>query len=247
MSDLKNITVGGLEPLTTIDFPNKLASVVFLQGCNLACRFCYNNSLLSFGAPSLDWDEVIDFLRKREGFLEGVVFSGGEPCLHKDLAKAISEVKTLGFEIALHTNGFYPEVVKDLINRELISFVAIDLKAPPQKYESVTSKILPVEAYSDLADFIVSSGIDYEYRTTFHPSLLEHKDFLQMAEWLKKHKIGTYALQQFRHGQALDKSLKEIHSINLPPETFQRLKSSVKKLIIRSERSNERIALRDVA
>lgn len=237
MSEL--VKVGGIQPFTLIDFPNRIAAVIFLQGCNLRCRFCYNSSLLAKEAEyetQPTFEETIRFLNSRKGFLDGVVFSGGEPCIHKGLLQAIDIVKNLGYEVCLHTNGFFPKVVKQAINQNLLDFVAVDFKAPFYKYKDICGVSINESEYSDLADFIVSSGIEYEYRTTVQPDLLNEKDLIDMSGWLKEHRIKTYAVQEFVHGNALDKKLKSsLGRIWLTEKAADSFNNSVENFIIREE------------
>ena len=237
MNDL--IKVGGIQPFTLIDFPGRMAAVLFLQGCNLRCRFCYNTTLLTKEVeyetqPS--FEEAVRLLVSRKGFLDGVVFSGGEPCLQKGLLQAIDIVKNLGYEVCLHTNGFFPNVVKQAINQNLLDFVAVDFKSPFYKYKDICGIWVNESEYSELADFIVSSGVEYEYRTTVQPDLLNENDLIVMSEWLKKHKINTYAVQEFVHGNVLDKKLKpSLGRIWLTEKASNSFRSAVRNFIIREE------------
>lgn len=230
--------VGGMQPLTLIDFPGRLATVIFGQGCNLRCRFCYNRSLLSATSNDmLPWAQVLDFLRDRQGFIEGVVFSGGEPCLQSGLLKAMTQVRELGFEIALHTNGFYPEIVKMALEQRLLHFIAVDFKAPFARYHEITGQPADEEAFTAVAEAIVASGVKHEYRTTVHPQMLKDADVMVMADWLASKKISNYALQKFKHGGALDQSLTPVNGSWLSPATILKIRSRFSGFEIRSDSS----------
>ena len=228
-----------MQPLTMIDFPGRLASVIFTQGCNLRCRFCYNRSLLGEkSADPLTWESVIDFLRDRQGFIEGVVFSGGEPCLQPGLLDALREVRELGFEAALHTNGFFPDTVEQALKERLLQFIAVDFKAPFDKYQAVTRQQIDEKAYGRLADILVTTGVKHEYRTTVHPGLLSDSDIMQMADWLCDRNVSNYAIQKFKYGEALDPSLPPVKSAWLQPATIFKLRSRFTGFILRSDDSD---------
>ncbi len=230
--------VGGLQPLTLIDFPGRLATVIFGQGCNLRCRFCYNRSLLSETSNDmLPWSQVIDFLRDRQGFIEGVVFSGGEPCLQSGLLQAMTEVRELGFEIALHTNGFYPETVKAALYQRLLQFIAVDFKAPLARYNEITGQAADESAFAAVAEAVVASGIKHEYRTTVHPQMLKDADVMAMADWLVSKKVSSYALQKFKHGGALDQSLTPVSGTWLSSATVLKIRGRFSDFEIRSDSS----------
>lgn len=244
----EKILVGGLQPLTMIDFPGRLASVVFTQGCNLRCRFCYNRTLLSDTTTDpLTWHSIIEFLKDRQGFIEGVVFSGGEPCLQPGILDAMREVRDLGYEIALHSNGFFPEVVEQAISERLLQFVAVDFKAPFSKYEAITRLPVDVAPYARLADLLVDSGVKYEYRTTVHPGLLTDADILQMADWLVSKKISNYAIQKFKHGEALDASLPPVPANCIKASTLLLLRSRFSNFTLRSDDSGGEVLLQKAA
>jgi pyruvate formate lyase activating enzyme len=230
------VRVGGMQPLTLIDFPGHLASVLFLQGCNLRCRFCYNGTLLPDAARErLSWASIIEFLKDRQGFVEGVVFSGGEPCLQPGLLDAMAEVRELGYEIALHTNGYYPEVVEKALQQRLLQFIAVDFKAPLHQYQQVTGLAANEKAFKKLAELIVADGVKHEYRTTFHPRLITESDLMGMADWLVDKKISNFALQKFKHGDALDRSLPAVIGPWILKTTILKLKSRFANFTLRGD------------
>lgn len=147
------LRVGGLTRLTSIDFPGRLAAVVYAQGCPWRCGYCHNPELLDASAPAtpaaLDWPQVLAFLDKRRGLLDGVVFSGGEPTLQTALPAALREVRAMGFQTALHTGGMYPERLSALL--PLLDWVGLDIKGPLQRYDAITSP--PVAKYQNSVVF----------------------------------------------------------------------------------------------
>jgi len=236
----EKLLVGGLQPLTMIDFPGRLSSVVFTQGCNLRCRFCYNRGLLpETSNDMLSWKSIIDFLKDRQGFIEAVVFSGGEPCLQPGLLDAMREVRELGFEIALHTNGFFPDVVERALSERLLQFIAVDFKAPFNLYQAVTRQEVVAADFARLADLLVSAGVKHEYRTTVHPGLLSDSDIMNMADWLCEKKISSYAIQKFKHGEALDATLQPVTAACLATATLLKLRSRFTSFTLRADDSEE--------
>ena len=234
------LRVGGIQPLTLIDFPGHLATVLFLQGCNLRCRFCYNCTLLpSIARETINWSSIIDFLKDRQGFIEGVVFSGGEPCLQSGIIDAMSQVRELGFDIALHTNGFYPETLEKILEQRLVKFVAVDFKAPFNRYKELTGHSVDEAGFTKVVDMIVSSGVQHEFRTTVHPQFLRDSDILAMAGWLVERKISRYALQKFKHGNSVDQTLPPVVGPWLQSATLLKLKTLFSSFEVRSDNSAE--------
>lgn len=175
--------LGGLVKFTLIDFPGRPAAIVFTQGCNFRCRYCHNPELVYphlFEEPMPE-EEIMAFLKRRQGTLEGVVVSGGEPTLQEDLVRFMADVKALGYKIKLDTNGTRPEVLKELINKKLVDFIAMDLKAPLTKYAAITG----VEANSTVIrqsiDLIRQSGLEYQFRTTYDKEVLDDNDIAAIS------------------------------------------------------------------
>ncbi|MBP5404281.1 MAG: anaerobic ribonucleoside-triphosphate reductase activating protein [Elusimicrobiaceae bacterium] len=175
--------LGGLVKFTLIDFPGRPAAIVFTQGCNFRCRYCHNPELVYphlFEEPMPE-EEIMAFLKRRQGTLEGVVVSGGEPTLQEDLVRFMADIKALGYKIKLDTNGTRPEVLKELINKKLVDFIAMDLKAPLTKYAAITG----VEANSTVIrqsiDLIRQSGLEYQFRTTYDKEILDDNDIATIS------------------------------------------------------------------
>jgi len=194
---MDGLNIGGLSGLTTIDFPDRLASVVFLKGCPWRCPYCHNRHLWDAGAgPSMEWREVRDFMKSRTGLLDGIVFSGGEPLGQPALAGAMREMKDMGFLVALHTAGPLPAELRLLL--PLLDWVAMDIKAPFPAYESITQTSDSGEAARQCARILLESGVPHEFRTTFHPRLLGRMDLLQIAETLRGMGAESFVLQRYR-------------------------------------------------
>ena len=175
--------LGGLVKFTLIDFPGTPAAIVFTQGCNFRCRYCHNPELVypHLFTESMPEKEVMAFLQRRQGSLEGVVVSGGEPTLQEDLVRFMADVKALGYKTKLDTNGTRPEVIKELIDKKLVDFIAMDLKAPLEKYAAITG----VEANSTVIrqsmDILVKSGVAYQFRTTYDTEVLTDNDIATIS------------------------------------------------------------------
>lgn len=203
ISELSRLEVGGLTPLTSTDFPGCLAAVVFCQGCPWRCGYCHNPHLIPRPGPDtleragqLDWSGVMGFLHRRQGLLDAVVFSGGEPTLQEELQSAICEVRDLGFKIGLHTGGTYPSRLAAVL--PLLSWVGMDIKAAFADYDNVTGTPKSGEKAWASAQLLLDSGIPCEFRTTVHPLFHTQKSLLRLAQELRDLGARHYVLQEFR-------------------------------------------------
>ena len=195
---MSNLLIGGVETFSTVDFPGKLAAVVFMQGCPWRCPFCYNAAIREIGIQTgFLWSKFIEFLRQRKGRLDAVVFSGGEPLVQNDLAAAMQEVRALGYEIGLHTGGYRPQHLQKVL--PLVDWVGLDIKAPfdRARYQAVTKTDHVAQVEESLA-MLVQSGKDFECRTTCDPRILSIEDIGNIAAELKKRGVKKYFLQQYR-------------------------------------------------
>ena len=187
--------MGGLTPLTTIDFPGRLAAVVYCQGCPWRCSYCHNPELLDATAPAiLPWPQVRAFFETRRGLLDGVVFSGGEPTLQAALPAALAEVRAMGFATGLHTGGMYPERLAGLL--PLLDWVGLDIKAPRHRYDAITGVPGSGErAWASLQQ-VVQGGVPCECRTTWHAGLFHQGELQQLGRALADIGVTHWALQQ---------------------------------------------------
>ena len=187
----------GLIKNSFVDYPNEIAAVAFTLGCNFNCWYCHNKQLIQMNNKEIeliDEKEVLDFLESRKGFLDGVVISGGEPTLHKDLKQFILKVKNLGFKVKLDTNGTNPKLLKELIDEKLINFVAMDIKQSLSKYKNLVGDNCSVENIQKSINIILNSDIDYEFRTTFSPDI-SVDDIVEIAKMIKGARV--YAIQKY--------------------------------------------------
>ena len=176
--------LGGLVKFTLIDFPGRPAAIIFTQGCNFRCRYCHNPELVypHLFNSSMPEEEVWSFLQRRQGTLEGVVVSGGEPTLQEDLVSFMAKLKAMGYQTKIDTNGTRPEILRELIDKKLVDFIAMDLKAPFDKYAAITG----VEANSTILqqsmDLIRQSGLEYQFRTTYDKEVLTESDIATLSQ-----------------------------------------------------------------
>ena len=188
----------GLQKLSMVDYPGKLAATVFTGGCNLRCPFCHNAPLVLRVAetPELPVDEVLTFLRSRKGLLDGVVLSGGEPLMQNGAAAFLEQVRSLGFAVKLDTNGCYPEVLEEVLKRKLVDYVAMDIKNSREKYaETVGIPDFDITPIEQSAALLKNSGIDFEFRTTVVKEFHNAQDIVSIGQWLAG--SPRYYLQQF--------------------------------------------------
>ena len=191
------LRVGGMTALTSIDFPGRLAAVIFCQGCPWRCGYCHNPHLLDAGAAAgMHWSAVMAFLARRRGLLDGVVFSGGEPTLQAALPEAMQQVRSLGFAVALHTAGMYPERFAEALH--LADWVGFDVKAPWDRYDAVTGVPGSGERVRASLDRLLADDVPFECRTTWHPGLFDETELLAMGKALADRGVRHWAVQACR-------------------------------------------------
>ncbi|WP_296226488.1 anaerobic ribonucleoside-triphosphate reductase activating protein [Ralstonia sp. UBA689] len=187
--------IGGLTPFSSVDWPGQLAAVVFIAGCPWRCHYCHNPHLQT-RARTLDWDDVLTFLQRRQGLLDAVVFSGGEPLSEPRLPQLMRAVRSLGFKVGLHTGGIYPAHLADAL--PLVDWVGLDIKTTAPRYDALTGRrgsAAPVDACLDL---LLRSGCAFECRTTWDPSWLPEPQLLALAQDLSLRGVKHYAIQAYR-------------------------------------------------
>jgi pyruvate formate lyase activating enzyme len=191
--------IAGLERTSLVDWPEKICSTVFLAGCNLRCPFCHNPELVLPESIKklipLTEDELLTLLLERKRLIDGVCITGGEPLISPDVIYLIKKLKENGFSIKLDTNGSVPSLLKKLIGGSLIDYIAMDIKAPKEKYCLLTRTEINLRNIEESVKLIKESNIDYEFRTTVVRGLIEKEDVLRIAEWIKGAK--AYYIQQF--------------------------------------------------
>ncbi len=192
-------TLSSITPFTLIDYPNRIACVMWFAGCNLRCGYCHNHELVQGPFAKYERTKALAFLDSRIGKLDGVVFSGGECTLCPDLVEFAKEVKRRGFDLKIDTNGSRPAVVKELIEKKLVDYIALDYKAPPEKYHFVTQRD-GYGIFSKTLDLLIESDVTFEVRTTVHSSQLDRADLNAIIEDLvERGYTGTYYVQNYIH------------------------------------------------
>ena len=200
--------IGGLQPVTASDFPGRMAAIVFTQGCNFHCPFCHNGSLLPMAADAMiGEDTVFVFLQKRQKLLDGVVISGGEPCLQDDLAGFCRQVRDMGFAVKLDTNGSRPEVIKTLLDENCVDFIAMDIKAPLSRLPELTGTVSQGPQIRRSISLIAASGVDHLFRTTDVTPLLSSEDHRSIQELVPSGSL--HVVQPFMAKNAMAQSLRK--------------------------------------
>lgn len=196
--------IGGIQKFSLVDFPGKTSAVLFLSGCNMRCGYCHNPELVlpELFQPCLDIDEVEEFLKRRQGKLDGIVVSGGEPTIRKDLPELLEKIKNLGFSVKLDSNGTNPEMLEDVIKKDLVDYIAMDIKGPLERYAEITQRPIDTSLIQESINTIIDSGIEHEFRTTVVKPQLGAQDFSNIGSLIKG--AGLYFLQKFSSGETLD-------------------------------------------
>ena len=176
----------GIDKFSLLDYEDKVSCVLFCKPCNFRCPFCHNGKTVLEADTFIPFEDILDYLRSRKGLIDAVVVSGGEPTLMPDLKEKCSQLKELGFLVKLDTNGTNPSVVKDLFNAKLIDYVAMDIKNAPGKYSLTTgTKAIDIDRIKETIDFLIASGIDYEFRTTLIDEFHSKDDMDEMGKLIK--------------------------------------------------------------
>ena len=214
------MNIGGLQKMTLLDYPGKIACTVFLSGCNLRCPFCHNASLVLPRrlSPVMTQEELLVFLRSRVRRLDGVCITGGEPTLYHDLPQLIGDIRELGFSVKLDTNGSSPEMLKKVL--PMVDYVAMDIKNAPEKYEVTCGGVDILAQAQESVSLLMESGVDYEFRTTVCHPFHTPEDLDRIGRWLAGAK--QYYIQQF-----VDSGDLVGEASALSPEEIQRLLEAV--------------------
>ena len=217
----KSLRIGGLTPMTMVDYPGELSAVVFCQGCPWRCRFCHNGHLLpTRGKDRIPWSDVRAFLQGRGGLLDALVFSGGEPTLQLALPAAVQEARSMGFKIGLHTAGPYPDRLRRLL--PYIDWVGLDIKALPADYPKITGVPGSGERAWESLGLLLEAGIGLQVRTTILPGWSHEHDIGPLADRLAGVGVEDHVLQRCRTDSILDPSLAAMgNPLPLPVETHR--------------------------
>ena len=224
--------IGGFQKYSLIDYPGKVCTIVFTIGCNFRCPFCHNSELVIDKPKEMPIEIVFEYLEKNKNLLDAVVITGGEPTLQPDLKDFVKKIKELGLLVKVDTNGARSDVVKELIDKGLVDYIAMDVKAPLEfeKYNKVVGGVLTEEMFESVKNtigIIMGSGIDYEFRTTVVPTLHSDEDIVAIARRIKSAKL--YALQQFIPRNTLNPSFLKLPST--PREKLEELKKKCEEFV----------------
>lgn len=233
--------ISGIQKMSLLDFPGKVACTVFLGGCNLRCPFCHNSELFDGTQEEImTIDEFLSFLKTRKGLLDAVCVSGGEPTLHKDLPELFKGIKDLGFATKLDTNGTNPEMLKKLVSENLLDYVAMDVKNSPSRYaQTVGIDKIDITPFEESIKYLIEGNVDYELRTTLVNELHDEASILEMGEWLGTlvpgKKVKKLYLQSF-----VDRDTVVFSGLSAPSEktleTFENtLKPYIEEVVVRSK------------
>ena len=215
------MNIGGIQKFSLLDYPDKIATIIFTNGCNFRCGYCHNPELVNKPYQNiLSQEEIVAFLKKRVGKLEAVSITGGEPLLQKDLLQFLKTVKKLGFFTKIDTNGSFPKRLKTIINSKMIDYVSMDIKTSLKKYQTLIKKQINPNDILESIRIILASEIKHEFRTTLVAGLLSSEDILEIMELIKGANI--YYLQRFKKSKHLDVSF-------LKSETFD--ENEIRKLL----------------
>ncbi len=221
--------ISGFQKSSFIDYPKKIAAIIFTQGCNFKCPYCHNPELNEINKCETEFSvsHIVDFLKTRVGKLDGVVITGGEPTLHKDLPDLIREIKSMGYLVKLDSNGTNSTMLKTLIDENLIDYVAMDIKAPLEKYQEVICSKVNLKEIEKSINILKTSSIPHEFRTTVVKTQLDKEDFEKIGQLLEGEEI--YYLQKFVPTKTLDENY--INSQTYSTEEFEEIKNILLKYI----------------
>jgi pyruvate formate lyase activating enzyme len=217
---------GGLQKNSLIDFPGRIAALLFTQGCNFHCPYCHNPSLIPMaGSQDFSEEEILLFLEKRQGLIEGVAITGGEPTLHNDLISFCRKVKALCYPVKLDTNGSRPEMLRRLLSENLVDFIAMDIKTDPENYTPLLSGLSVAEALVKSIRLILESGLDHEFRSTCVAPFISEERILRILPLIRG--AQRYALQHFSQATLLDSQFFLEKGRGLNPDEMEKLREVI--------------------
>ena len=188
--------IGGFQKTSLLDYPDYISAIIWTKACNFKCPFCYNKNIVSGDVEETSEEEILSFLKNRKGLLDGLVITGGEPLLQDDIIDFLQNVKKLKYLVKIDTNGSFPNMLEEIIDKKLVDYISMDVKAPKNKYNKLVGIKANITDIEKSIEIIRSKAPDYEFRTTFVPDLLKKEDIYKIAKWLKGSK--RYYLQQFK-------------------------------------------------
>ncbi|MEZ0322842.1 MAG: anaerobic ribonucleoside-triphosphate reductase activating protein [Hydrogenothermaceae bacterium] len=223
-----------LTPFTLLDFPKKIAAIIWFGGCNMRCLYCYNPDIVFAKSGKLTEENILSFLKERRSLLDGIVYCGGEPTNYRGIFDLSKKIKELGFLVKLDTNGTSPETIKGLIESKLIDYVALDIKAPGKKYEDITG-YKDFQKIENSLKILINSDIDFEVRTTIHSDLISERDLMEIIGFLEKNKFTKiYYIQNYIHTKTIGNIKKPEKNVDLQKLTENFIKNISFKIEFRN-------------
>lgn len=217
------MVIAGFVKNSFVDYPGKIACAIFTAGCNMDCWYCHNSHIINNCKKVYNEDEILEFLSKRKEFLDAVVVSGGEPTLQKDLMQFLTKIKQMGYLVKLDTNGTNSNILSEVISKNLVDYVAMDIKAPLQKYNLINSNNISLEEVKSSIEILLKSNIEYEFRTTFSPDI-SLDDLENICKIIKGAK--NYYIQKYNNVEYNKKNMKQ-----RPISDYERAKTIAEKFI----------------
>lgn len=229
--------INGFIGVSLIEYPNKISSVIYTSPCNFRCPFCHNPGLVFINHTVIDEDDILNDLKERNSFIDAICITGGEPLLQDDLQDFLKKIKKLQLLIKIDTNGYMPEKIQILIDAGLVDYIAMDIKTSINKYNKATGINVDVQKIVKSIEILKKSHIDYEFRTTVIPGLVEEGDIRQIGETIKGAKL--YSIQQFENSMTLDSSFKDIEPY--PEDVLKEFADIMKKFVKKVKIKNTKI------
>ncbi len=230
------VVMNGMQKTSFIDYPGKIVTTIFFGNCNFRCPYCHNSDLVfNKDLPRIDHGVLLEHLEMRKGKLDGICITGGEPTLHTDLPELIRDVKEKGFLVKLDSNGTNPRMLEELFSEDLVDYIAMDIKAPKERYSDVVKVNVNMDIIENSIDLIRDMAPDYEFRTTIPRELLSPDDIMRIGEWIKGSK--RYALQQFKPNKPLDPACMDCHGYTKKEmdAMAERLKGYFDEVLVRAK------------
>lgn len=221
--------IGGLQRVSLIDYPGMISAVIFLEGCNFKCPYCHNPELVdpSLFRTCIKENDVMEFLETRKGKLDAVTITGGEPTIQPNLIAFIKQIRKMGFAIKLDTNGSHPQIIKNLMNEKMLDFIAMDVKAPLDKYRDIIKTQVNTDFIQQSIKLILEATVPYEFRTTIVQSQLAEDDIHEIAKLVSG--ANKYVMQKFVPTKTLDSRFLKEKSFS--DEALQKIKNKIEQQI----------------
>ena len=233
MNQSKPVWIGAFQKFSLIDYTGEVCSIIFTLGCNFRCPYCHNPELVYSTIEPIDENKIIEFLKTRKGKLTAVSITGGEPTLHRNLPDFIDTIKSMGFKVKLDTNGTNPGMLKYLVEKRVLDYLAMDIKAPLERYKDVVCAEIDIDKIKKSIEIIMKSKVDYEFRTTVVKNFITKEDIKNIAKLIEGSKL--YCIQNFMPSKTLDAAFKTKSGYleNELKELRQTAQKYVKKCIMR--------------